>query len=147
MRRRLPLRTVVLWLELGFKLSWRKGSRGRQLEGSGAQISSWMSATGVPGVEIAIALDRVEKLAKCCKDLLGQQMIQRQSVRELAGLASWMSSIRPQMSPFATMLWAACNAAVAPQVAVEHVRKPLWMSAMCEMDMRPIVRRCRHRAA
>ena len=57
MRQRLLLRIVVLWLSLGFRLSWRKGMRGRQHERIGAQISRWLTCKSVQGIEIAITLD------------------------------------------------------------------------------------------
>ena len=61
-RDRLFLRTVLLWLALGFKVAWRKGSRGRHIEWIGAVIKAWVSHTGVPGVTVTIAADRIWKL-------------------------------------------------------------------------------------
>ena len=60
-RCRLLLPTVLLWLALGFKLSWRKGPRGREVEWTGARLTPWTSPTKVPGVTISITADRVAK--------------------------------------------------------------------------------------
>ena len=144
-RQRVWLRTLVLWLAMGFRLSWRKGVRGRRLEWIGAQISSWRSSIGVPGVEIAITLERVQKLVKTCAQHLEQSRIPKQSLH--VGRASWMASLMSQTKPFSTMIRAACSTATSTGVAIEHVKKPRkWLLALCEQNMAPIVRRCGTRA-
>ena len=46
---------VLLWLTLGFKLAWKKGSRGRRVEWIGVTIQKWTSATKVPGVTFTLS--------------------------------------------------------------------------------------------
>ena len=91
------LMIVVLWLAVGCKLSWSKGSRGRRVEWIGAAIQPWRSATGMPGVTFTITKENVDKIAAQCDDILrSTKPIERAKVHQLAGLATWMAGILPQ---------------------------------------------------
>ena len=68
-RDRALLRTVIFWLVVGTRLSWSKGSRGRDVEWIGARLTPWLSPTKKPGVTIGITEDRVAKLAEQCSAL------------------------------------------------------------------------------
>ena len=46
---------VLLWLALGYKMNWKKGSRGRHLQWIGAAISEWLTPPGVHGVALSIS--------------------------------------------------------------------------------------------
>ena len=146
-RDRLLLRTVLLWLALGFKLSWKKGARGRLIEWIGSAIKAWTSPTGFPGVEISVTADRVRNLAEDFRALLdcGDPVLKAR-VRPVAGLGTRMAGVVPQMSAFSTMLWAAASCGDATTVSRDQVKPALWwLVTLCEQNMAPVERHCRQR--
>ena len=148
-RDRLFLRTVLLWLALGFKIAWRKGDRGRKLDWIGAVLRAWLSPTGVPGVTVSITAERIRKLKEECCTLLGDvDQVPKSRVRQLAGLATWIAGVMPQMSAFTSMLWAAINSGPSDTVSVGQLRRALvWISTLCGDSFKAVERRCRPRAA
>ena len=148
-RDRLFLRTVVVRLSLGFKIAWRKGARGRVLDWIGAVIRAWMSPTGVPGVVVTIAAERIHKLnEECCYLLRDAEQVQKSRVRQLAGLATWISGVMPRMCAFTNMLWAAINSGSGDLVSVSQLRRALlWISTLCGNNLKAVERHCRPRAS
>ena len=65
----------------------------------GARLRPWTSPTKAAGVTIGITADRIRKLAEQCIALTkyGPQ-VPKQVVRQLAGLASRISTLMPQLS-------------------------------------------------
>ena len=110
-RRFLMCRSIVLWLMLGTRLSWKKGQVGQHIELIGAVFKPWQASTTVNGVVVGVSKQRMAKLFKTCQRLqsMGDQ-VSRVEVKQLAGLATWMSGVMPQMSAFTRMLWAAAAA-------------------------------------
>ena len=88
------LRVVLLWLVLGFKLSWGKGARGRRVEWIGACFGAWKSPSGEAGVTVSITEDRIRKLSELCRELLNEaERVPKGKLRQLAGLATWMVGV------------------------------------------------------
>ena len=70
--------------------------------------------------------------------------VPRPAIRLLAGLASWMSTLMPQLSAFIAMLWAAVGSTRAVALRASQVRKPLlWFRALCGVSFTPLERHCR----
>ena len=138
---------VLLWLALGYKINWKKGSRGRHLQWMGATISEWLSPSGVHGVSLSISRERIEKLSRTCASILSLQKVPREELQSLAGLATWLSGIMPQFSAYTAMLWAALNVGKAAALDIEAVQKPvLWLYTVCENNLRTVTRYCRRAA-
>ena len=62
-RIRLFCMVVILWLALGVRITWKKGSSGRRIEWIGITIQEWLSATQVLGVSFTMSPERIERLA------------------------------------------------------------------------------------
>ena len=87
-------------LAVAFK-QWRTGSLGREVEGRGARRRPWKSMTGIPDVTISITADRVAKLAPQCESMYTYgDRSPKAAVRQLAGLASMVATLRPQLSAY-----------------------------------------------
>ena len=131
---------VVLWLAMGCKLAWPKGERGRRVEWIGAAIQPWKSVTGVSGVTLTITREKIEKLATLCDEVLGTTTpILMSRIRRLAGLATWMAGILPQITVYTARLWAATT---TKQDYINHhqVITPVkWLRALCGQELRPIL--------
>ena len=142
-RRKIFLRTILLWLALGAELSWKKGSLGKTPEWTGAYMREWLRSDGKRGVIVGITKERMEKLRVMCTTLLGRgPKVPRRAVRTLAGLTSWMSGLMPQMAPFSRMLWAAASSTTATHVHVKQVWVPLrWLMALAAQEMTAVERR------
>ena len=135
---------VVLWLACGCKLSWSKGTRGRRVEWIGAALQPWRSTTGVPGVTFTITKEKVEKLASQCDDILrSTRPIERAKVRRLAGLATWIAGILPQMTVFTARLWAATSTEQEYITKHQIDTSVKWLRALCGQSMVPIQNHCR----
>ena len=144
-RTRLILRTVILWLTLGLRLAWKKGARGRNVEWIGARLRPWRSHTKVPGATIGIMPEQVAKLATQCEAIWAcGPLIPMILLRQLAGLASWMSSLMPQLAACTAMLWAAAATARNNRVTVEQIRLPItWLHAFSQQNLVSLERHCR----
>ena len=90
-----------------FQIILEKGGRGRAIEWIGAQLKVWKSYTGVPGVTLSITADRIAKLAELCNEALAAEQVPKVQLRRLAGLATWIAGVMPQMSAFTSMIWTA----------------------------------------
>ena len=147
-RVRLFSMVVILWLALGFRISWKKGSRGRKIEWIGIVIQEWLSATRVLGVTFTMSAERIEKLATTCKELAAEPgTVSRNKLRQLAGLATWIAGVLPQLTAYTAMLWAAIACAKKGRVETAHVRRPLrWLMQLCQSGFMPVQRHCRKRA-
>ena len=144
-RTRLIIRTALLWLMLGLRLAWMKGARGRNVEWIGARVRPWQSPTKVHGVTIGITPEQVAKLAAQCEAIWehGAQ-IPVLAVRQLAGLASWISSLMPQVAAYTAMLWAAAASARNNRVANTQIWLPItWLQAFCQQNLESLERHCR----
>ena len=85
------LRTILLWLVLGLKLSWMKGQRGMKGEWVGAEFKPWQDGNR-RGVTVGITATRAQQLDQQCSRLLSMDtQMQRAEIRQLAGLASWLA--------------------------------------------------------
>ena len=93
MRRRYLLLLIVFWVALGYKINWRKGVLGRKATWIGATIAAWQSESGVHGVTFTIGLDRINKLAEMCRQIVSAETTPREDIRRLAGLATWISAM------------------------------------------------------
>ena len=109
------LRTVIFWLVIGGQSSWKKGAGGRDVEWIGARLRTWTNSTNAAGVTIGITADRIRTLAeqRIALTKYGLQ-VPKQVVRQLAGLASWISTLMPQLSAYTAMLWGALSTTTSP---------------------------------
>ena len=105
----------------------------------------WVAPTAVHGVSIAFTAERIRKLALQCDELLQMRgTVPRPAIRQLAGLASWMSTLMSQLSAFTAMLWAAVGSTRAVALRASRVRKPLlWFRALCGVSFTPLEMHCR----
>ena len=133
-RVRLCSMVVILWFAMGFRISWKKGSRGRKIEWIGIVIQEWLSATRVLGVSFTRSSERIEKLASTCRELAAETgTVSRNKPRQLAGLATWIAGVLPQITPYTAMLWAAIACARNGRVETAHIRRPLrWLLQFCQ---------------
>ena len=141
------LRPILMSLKLGLKLAWAKGHRGERGEWVGAYYSPW-NERGIQGVKVGITKQRAEQLGQRCRRLLsvGEQ-VPRIEVRQLAGLASWMSGLMPQLNAFTRMLWAAIHSGQEATIARKQVCTPLsWFAALSDSAFGPLERRCRRKS-
>ena len=101
----------------------------------------------MPGITIAVTADRIRKLAEDCQSLMAHgERIPKVKVRQVAGLATWMAGVMPQMTAFSTMLWAAANCGSAATVSFDQVKRPLrWLVTLCSQNMVSVERHCRLR--
>ena len=128
------LRVTILWLALGYKLSWRKGSRGQRVEWIRALLKAGRSPTGVPGVTGTITAERMAKLAEKCEELMSVERVPKQRLRRLAGLVTWIAGIMLQISAFTAMMWAANSSTTESSVAQAQVIRALkWTKALCQL--------------
>ena len=73
--------------------------------------------------------------------------VPRIEMRQLAGLASWMAGLMPQLNAFTRMVWAAIHVSNEFTLPFKQVQKPLqWFAALAEMSFGPLERNCRRRA-
>ena len=107
-----------------------------------------MAPTGVPGVTVSITAERIRRLKdECCTLLNEVDQVPKNRVRQLAGLATWIAGVMPQMSAFTSMLWAAINSGPNDTVSVGQLRRALtWISTLCGYSFKAVERRCRPRA-
>ena len=82
---------VVLKLACGYKLSWRKGARGQNVQWIGALFKQWRSPTGVHGLSVTIAPEKIERMRKWCSDLISADVVYRSDLRQFAGLVTWVA--------------------------------------------------------
>ncbi len=144
-RRLLLAQTLLLWMALGFKLAWLKGSLGQSVDWIGARIHPWVEAGKWLGLVVTIAEKRCQELKELCTSLSRQRLIKKRQLSSLAGLASWMGGLMPQLVPFCRMLWAALTARPdQPAIHAKQVALPLkWLRAFADDNMNVIKRRCR----
>ena len=79
---------------------------GRLLGGSGKAPQD----ESIIGVEVDISPDKRLKLADLVSGFLMLQFLDRATLKEVAGLVSWVASVVPAMKPFCAVLWAAATA-------------------------------------
>ena len=124
---------VVLWMALGYRLSWKKGIRGRKVSWIGAQLSDWKSHGGAPGVTVTIAPEKIHKIKIDCQRLLHADPLYAHDLRKFTGLVTWVSGILPMISVYTSMLWAALAAATRPVIEKTGVERPLkWLWYLSE---------------
>ena len=138
------LSIILLWLTFGCRLSWRKGCRGRRVEWIGAVLQPWLSSTLVPGLTLTITGEKIAKLAKQCDEILAARgQVDRGRVRRLAGLATWIAGIMPQVTAYTARLWAATSSA-AEFVSTHQLRPSvLWLRRLCTDEFHQVQRHCR----
>ena len=114
----------------------------------GITIQEWCSATRVPGVTFTMSQEMIEKLANACRELAcATSTVPRKQVRQLAGLATWIAGVLPQLTAYSAMLWAAVACAKHGRVDAAHVRRPLaWLLQFCRDGFRRVERHCRREA-
>ena len=79
---------VVLWLALGYSLSWKKGVRGRKVTWIGAQLSDWKSNGAAPGVTVTISPEKIHKVKEDCQRLLRADPLYAHDLRTFTGLVT-----------------------------------------------------------
>ena len=96
---------------------------------------------------VTITAERMAKLAEKCEELMSVERVPKQQLRRLAGLATWIAGVMPQISAFTAMLWAAISSTTESSVAQAQAARALkWMRTLCQLNMRPVERHCRRRA-
>ena len=138
---------VVLWVALGFELSWAKGARGIEVDWIGAHLAFVFTNNAVTHVTATVNKDKVAELSYTVNDFLGQSRLDRRALKRFAGLATWVGSIIPAMKPYCSMLWAAATAPPAgaetnTEVSAARVRLPLqWIAALAADGFLGVARR------
>ena len=135
---------IVLWSAMGCKLAWPKGARGRQIDWIGAELQPWKSPSGVAGVSFTITKEKMEKLAAQCEEMLTSTVpIAKVRVRQLAGLATWIAGILPQITVYTARLWAAI-ATKQELINLHQIHTPVkWLRAIAGQEMKPVICHCR----
>ena len=83
------LRSIIFWLLIGAQLSWKKGSKGREVVWVGARLRPWTSPSQTAGVTVGITPDRMERLAELCQSLTSYgPNVPKQLVRKNCGVSS-----------------------------------------------------------
>ena len=78
------------------------------------------------GVTIGITAGRAQQLEKQCQRLLAMgAYLPRAEIRRLAGLASWLAGLMPQLGAFTRRLWAASYSGVGLSDHRKQVQLPL----------------------
>ena len=146
-RRCLMCRTIMFWTALGAKLAWKKGQIGQRPGWIGAVFRPWAATRDVQGVTVGVSKERMAKLFKSCEHTEAtHEQIPSTGVRQLAGLATWMSGVMQHMSAFTRILWVAAASSSGSVVARRQVTTPLrWFSLLAQHEFSPIERRCRRR--
>ena len=138
---------LLLWTCLGFTLSWAKGQRGTSIDWIGASLTYYQERGTIAGVEVNISAEKREKLERAARELFSNVFINRQALREFAGLCSWVASVVPALRAFVAMFWAAATSRPArteSDTSLHGGRVTLalrWVIAFCELRHLEIPRR------
>ena len=118
-RKKLVGMLLLLWLALGFRMSWAKGCMGSQVPWIGTTLSlDWRTPVGkqvsFPGVCVQLQQNKFEELRNNVEDAFSAKgMIPIKQVHRIAGQLSWVSGIIPWARSFNSCLWAAITAHAA----------------------------------
>ena len=118
-RRRLVCLLLIFWASLGLKFAYRKATHAASVPWIGGQVTV---EAGLRSCRVELPQKKVDDLCKVCKEMLqGRPMVGVDCVRRLAGQASWIGGIIPQLRPFTRQVWAALGAAVTGRNGQELV--------------------------
>ena len=80
--------------------------------------------------------EKIDRLASSCREFAAEtETVSRNKLRQLAGLATWISGVLPQLSAYTAMLWAAIACSKNGRVDTAHIRRPMrWLLKFCEDD-------------
>ena len=137
-RTRLAACAILLWTGLNFRMSWKKGSWAQEAKWIGATFKVVKDQSKVIGVDVSIEQDKIDRIKSNVCDLLAQSMVEREKVREFAGLCTWAASVVPALRPYAQMMWAAAFAPSAgretrKRCSRQRISLPLrWISALVQ---------------
>ena len=98
-------------------------------------------------VMVTIRREKALELKRKVDEFLAKNVVDRGTIRELAGPCSWIGSIVPVLKPYTQMLWAAACAPPAEgessvKMARARVSLPLrWLRAFAEKDLIRLPRR------
>ena len=137
--------TIVLWIALGYTLTWKKGQRGPTAEWIRALIQPWRSSVGTRGITITIPVEKFEKLNSLIQLLLDYTTkVPKAELRSFTGLMTWVANICPQCNAFCRMLWGALTADDKSWVFPKQVALPLrWLSKFVTDQTEPLQRNFR----
>ena len=145
-RRQMLVRTVAVWMGLGFRLAFDKAAHAAM----GTQIT-WTSGTIIihdDCVIVSIKQTIVEEVTAEVKDFLSQNVIGKEALRSFLGRLVCISSFLFIWRPFVSMMWAplyqsaACGNAPAGCIWLSQIRTPLyWIRAFLDGNAGGIVRK------
>ena len=136
-RRQMLVRTVAVWMGLGFRLAFDKAAHAAM----GTQIT-WTSGTIIihdDCVIVSIKQTIVDEVTTEVKDFLSQNVIGKEALRSFLGRLVCISSLIFTWRPFVNMMWAplyqsaACGNAPAGCIWLSQIRTPLyWIRAFLD---------------
>ena len=86
---------VILWLALGYELSWDKGHQGLGVDLNGARVEHWRSHTGRDGVLVTLAEEKMRRLGTEITQLRAKVRIAKGELRSFAGFSGLESQYLP----------------------------------------------------
>ncbi|CAK0911850.1 unnamed protein product [Prorocentrum cordatum] len=132
-------RAVLLWAALRLRLQWKKGRRGSAVDWIGASIAADSAARRVV---ITLPESKRVELLEAVDQLASVRWAPLRDVRRLAGRASWIAGLLPQLRPFVQQLWAAqCTAPAGKRVGRRQIARALtWLRAFATGSAGPFSR-------
>ena len=107
-RRRAAACIIAFWAVLGGKLAYQKGQMGKSVEWIGASLTAdrvkAKTSVRIPARKHAEVLDLIQGVLHEARG-----MVKADVVRQIAGKASWIAGLLPQLKPFVRQLWAAMS--------------------------------------
>ena len=87
---------------------------------------------------------KIAMLARQCDEILAaRSQIDRGRVRRVAGLATWIAGIRPQVTAYTARLWAATTTS-SEFISTQQWRPTIrWWRRLCTDDLQQVQRHCR----
>ena len=100
----MTVKVLLLWLALGLKVAWQKGSMNVKTEWIGAGIN--IDNVG-QRLMVQVTRDKVEVWRKLAKSLSSKPMVSSKELQRFVGKMNWAAGFVQQIKPFVRMLYAA----------------------------------------
>ena len=129
-RSKLIAMTCILWLSLGFPLSWAKGCRGPRADWIGAHFSITNSRQYEErGITVRIMDDLFQSAQVMLVDVLGLNVVAKKKLRQLTGKLSNIANLlwpwRPFLRPLYGVIYNEDSTAPLHCVWVKAIQEPL----------------------
>ena len=97
-------KVLLLWLSLGLKVAWQKGSLKVKTEWIGACITI---DNANQRVVVQVTQDKVEEWKRLARGLSSKPMVSSKELQRFVGKMNWAAGFVQQIKPFVRMLYAA----------------------------------------